>query len=323
MPHTTPIYAPIDGMALHHENTIVRLELKPITVLVGDSSKSLIVDALVNTEKASSNFNHRMKETTGSCRVELQCQGGWTQVDIRSCAENLWEGSVSLPEPLRETVVWSSFACSDFADVSLICGWMGRNGELWMSFCDDVRSVGLCDRLDVVRDWKWDDGQKRDCLFLISKAGKWTPVYDLNKDSQRLLDILSKLTNAYAGTTVCIVCPEMGLHPKTLIALVDILVRTARQGVNLIVETNSSVVIRALTANVAEDDSGWVRDNLALHWFARDDQGGIVVTTADVRLDGSFGDWPCDLTTTELDLARRVLVAGHKRRASLERQGPT
>lgn len=313
-------FTPIDGITVHNDGSPFTLDLKPITVLVGEDSKSSVIAALDDDQR---NRSRRPNDHRGAHDMSLRCSGDWTDIRFDDKRDDI-------QDPLRESLVWLSICGEDLTDMglslemSIVSSWKGNELPLWDVFQDDMRAVGLCESVVDEPDWDWSgSGHRSDCLALVSKTGRWVPVPYTSWGTQRIVTILSTLARAYKGQTVAIVCPEMGLHPKTLIALVDVLLKAARRGVYLIVETNSSVVIRALTANVAEDDSGWVLDNLALHWFARNDRDEVVVTTADIRLDGSFGDWPCDITTTELDLARRVLVAGHKRRSSLERQGPT
>ncbi len=79
------------------------------------------------------------------------------------------------------------------------------------------------------------------------------------------------------------------------------------------IETHSSLLILALQAAIAEERI--TSDRLSLNWFTRDAIGQTHVTEAQIREDGSYGDWPEDFGTIELDLQDRYMTLVERRHA--------
>jgi hypothetical protein len=72
-------------------------------------------------------------------------------------------------------------------------------------------------------------------------------------------------------------------------------------------------LLLALQARIAE---GRVRpDRISLNWFSRDKSGQTRVAEAEIGEDGSYGEWPVDFDTVELDLQNRYLNGVDRLRA--------
>ncbi len=118
-------------------------------------------------------------------------------------------------------------------------------------------------------------------------------IADVGFGVSQVLPVLVTLAAAAPGQMVFIEQPELHLHPKAQLVMGKLLADTAKRGVIVVVETHSQLILRAVQTAVAK---GIVRpENVALHWFCRDEETGwTTVTQADVKKDGSFGDWPVD-----------------------------
>jgi hypothetical protein len=51
------------------------------------------------------------------------------------------------------------------------------------------------------------------------------------------------------------------------------------------------------------------QDNVALHWFARSEEGVTKVSTANIDAEGRVGDWPVDFDDVELKASNDYLDA--------------
>lgn len=100
---------------------------------------------------------------------------------------------------------------------------------------------------------------------------------------------------------------EIHLHPAAQVRLARPLAAAAKRGVIVVAETHSPLLLRSVQQLVA-DGSLPTRD-VALHWFRRDEDGATQVTTAELGPDGSYGSWPEDFATTEMDVEIQLLAA--------------
>jgi len=139
-------------------------------------------------------------------------------------------------------------------------------------------------------------------------------IADVGFGVSQTLPVLVALLAAAPNQPVYIEQPELHLHPRAQVALADILIEAANRGVQVIIETHSSLLILALQAAVA---AGQIEpERLSLNWFTRDAKGQTHVTRADLREDGSYGDWPVDFDDVELDLQNRYMTLVDQRRAA-------
>jgi predicted ATPase len=121
------------------------------------------------------------------------------------------------------------------------------------------------------------------------------------------ISVMTALIQADPGQLVYIEQPELHLHPRAQWRLAQLLVQAANRGVRLVIETHSSLLLQGIMTQVAK--GGISRENVALHWFARDEEGITKVTTADVDAEGRFGDWPADFDDVELKATNAYLDA--------------
>ena len=204
---------------------------------------------------------------------------------------------------------------------TLLQHWQQQRDERLEGVFDDLRALALADRVEAQ---KLNDRrvELRVSRRMGGAASDMVNIADVGVGVSQVLPIVVALRAARQDQLVHIEQPELHLHPRAEIALASLFVAAARRGARLVLETHSATLLRAFQAAVAEDDTGWVQQNLALHWFARDASGESKVTTAEVQADGSFGDWPVDLNLVEMEMTRRLLAASHARRAKAAKGSP-
>ena len=81
----------------------------------------------------------------------------------------------------------------------------------------------------------------------------------------------------------------------------------ANRGVRLVIETHSSLLLQGILTCVAKGAIS--PEKVALHWFARNEEGVTKVTTANIDAEGRFGDWPADFDDVELKATNDYLDA--------------
>jgi predicted ATPase len=138
-------------------------------------------------------------------------------------------------------------------------------------------------------------------------------IADVGFGVSQTLPVLVALLAATRNQMVFVEQPELHLHPRAQVALADILIQAADQGVRLVIETHSGLLILALQAAIAEGRI--TPDRVSLNWFTRDGTGQTHVAEAKIEEDGSYGDWPEDFAATDLDLQDRYMTLVEQRHA--------
>jgi hypothetical protein len=138
-------------------------------------------------------------------------------------------------------------------------------------------------------------------------------IADVGFGVSQTLPVLAALLAGTRNQIVFIEQPELHLHPRAQVALADIIIQAAEQGVRPVIETHSSLLILALQAAIAEGRIA--PDRVSLNWFTRDSIGQTRVTEARIGEDGSYGDWPEDFGAIELDLQDRYMTSVERRHA--------
>lgn len=133
-------------------------------------------------------------------------------------------------------------------------------------------------------------------------------IADVGLGVSHVLPLLVALLEAKPGQLVFVEQPEIHLHPKAQVAMASLLADAARRGVQLVVETHSSMMLLAIQTLVAEEQLD--PELVKLHWFSLDDRfGTTVVNSADLDEAGRFGDWPEDFDDVALQAQSKYLDA--------------
>ena len=139
-------------------------------------------------------------------------------------------------------------------------------------------------------------------------------IADAGFGVSQTLPVLVALLVASPGQLVYIEQPEIHLHPRAQVALAELLADAAKRGVKVVVETHSSLLLKAIQSLVAEGNLS--PQILKLHWFERDKNGATTVRSADLDEAGAFGDWPEDFAEVAISAESRYLDAVDARKGA-------
>lgn len=136
-------------------------------------------------------------------------------------------------------------------------------------------------------------------------------IADVGFGVSQTLPVLVALLSAEPGQVVYIEQPEIHLHPRAQYAMAQVLAEAAKRGVQVIVETHSTLLLLGVQSLVAEGKLS--REKVKLHWFKRDNKGVTEVHSADLDEAGAFGNWPEDFAEVELLAESKYLDAAEER----------
>jgi predicted ATPase len=136
-------------------------------------------------------------------------------------------------------------------------------------------------------------------------------IADVGFGVSQTLPVIVALLVAQPGQAVYLEQPEIHLHPRAQTRMGNLLAEAARRGVRVIVETHSSLLLRAIQTLVARGEIS--PDLVKLHWFTRQEDGSTEVNSADLDRDGAFGNWPEDFDETAIAAERDYLDAAEAR----------
>jgi predicted ATPase len=142
-------------------------------------------------------------------------------------------------------------------------------------------------------------------------ANDLVSIADVGFGVSQTLPVIVSLLVAQPGQAVYLEQPEIHLHPRAQARMGKLLAEAARRGVRVIVETHSSLLLRAIQTLVAKSEIS--PDLVKLHWFIRKEDGSTEVNSADLDKDGAFGDWPEDFDETTIATERDYLDAAEAR----------
>jgi hypothetical protein len=133
-------------------------------------------------------------------------------------------------------------------------------------------------------------------------------IADVGFGVSQTLPVIVALIAARPGQLVYLEQPEIHLHPRAQATFANLVLRAVSRGVRVIVETHSSLFIRAIQTLVAEGRMS--PGDVILHWFTRDAvTGDTDIATAELDKAGAFGDWPEDFDAVHLETEVRYLDA--------------
>jgi predicted ATPase len=140
-----------------------------------------------------------------------------------------------------------------------------------------------------------------------TEHGNYFNIADVGFGVSQALPILVGLRIAETGQMVYVEQPELHLHPRAQTRMADVLANAAKRGVRVVIETHSSLLLRAVQTLIAKRQID--RNLVRLHWFARDKRGVTHVKSAQMDENGAFGNWPEDFGDVILDSERAYLDA--------------
>ncbi|MFE2886339.1 AAA family ATPase [Streptomyces sp. NPDC059272] len=137
-------------------------------------------------------------------------------------------------------------------------------------------------------------------------------IADVGFGVSQTLPVVVALLAASPGQLVYLEQPEIHLHPRAQLKFAELVKRAVQRGVRVVIETHSSLFLRAAQTLIASDIMH--PEDVALHWFTRDRQSGETqISTAELQPDGSFGEWPEDFDDVYLASESNYLNAAMER----------
>ncbi|MFJ5060227.1 AAA family ATPase [Streptomyces nigra] len=141
-------------------------------------------------------------------------------------------------------------------------------------------------------------------------------IADVGFGVSQTLPVVVALLAADPGQTVYLEQPEIHLHPRAQLHFAQLVNRALKRRVRVIIETHSSLLIRAVQTMIARDEMN--ASDVALHWFTRSRATGETeIATAELSPDGAFGDWPEDFDDVYLGSEAAYLDAAMEKAAKL------
>lgn len=193
---------------------------------------------------------------------------------------------------------------------SVIVHWQAeKNQERLEQLNDDLENLGLTWQVTArpINDTQVELQVGRLVHAAQSKARDLVNIADVGFGVSQTLPVLVALHVAEPGQLVYLEQPEIHLHPRAQSAMAQILANAAARGVQVIVETHSSLLLLGIQSLVAE--GRLPPDKVKLHWFSRIEDGNTTITSADLDETGAFGDWPEDFAEVTLEAQSRYLDA--------------
>lgn len=128
-------------------------------------------------------------------------------------------------------------------------------------------------------------------------------VADVGFGVSQSLPVLIGLIEAEPGQLVYVEQPEIHLHPRAQKGMADLIASRVSDGVRVVVETHSEILLTRLQHAVAV---GTLRpDQVIAHWFQRDPRTGqSTISSQTPDAAGALGEWPVDFAdiASEVDL---------------------
>ena len=196
---------------------------------------------------------------------------------------------------------------------SIIHGWQETADDRLGTLADALYTLGLTGQVGTEN--VGDVGIEIRVGRLLRRGTGETDmvsIADAGFGVSQVLPVLVALIVAQPGRLVYLE-PEMHLHPRSQVALAQVLAHAAKRGVRVVVETHSSLLLLAVQTLVAEDSLSPA--SVRLHWFTRDKNGATEINTADLDEAGAYGDWPEDFDDVDLKAQSRYIKAAQSRLA--------
>ena len=196
---------------------------------------------------------------------------------------------------------------------SLIAHWSESDSQKLQGLNEDLEALGLTWKVEAK---SLNDAQVELRVGRLQKAKRGggkdlVNIADVGFGVSQTLPVVVALRAGNPGQLVYIEQPEIHLHPRAQVAMAKVLANAAARGVQVVVETHSSLLLLAVQTLVAQGtlDSKLVK----LNWFIRDDEGATHIHAAELDEAGRFGDWPEDFADVALEAEDRYLTAAERR----------
>lgn len=195
---------------------------------------------------------------------------------------------------------------------SIIHNWStsSRDKQKFLSLKDQLKHLGLASSIETVsiNDTRLEIRISRHSGCLEHESDN-VNIADVGFGVSQTLPVLVALLAARKNQVVYIEQPELHLHPRAQFNLGSIIAAAvSERGINVVIETHSSILIRAIQILVAKKELD--PSLVSLNWFTQDSATGQT-EIAQAKLDnlGAFGDWPEDFDDVALTVEQSYLDA--------------
>jgi len=192
----------------------------------------------------------------------------------------------------------------------VIARWQADKAEELDGLGEDLELLGLTWKVSAkhINETQVELQVGRLSHAVTGGAHDLVSIADVGFGVSQTLPILVALRAARPGQLIYLEQPEIHLHPRAQAAMATVLANAIRRGVRVVVETHSSILLLEIQALVARGEILTPSD-VKLHWFARRPDGATVVSSTDLDEAGTFGDWPEDFGSVEMDAQKRFFDA--------------
>ena len=196
---------------------------------------------------------------------------------------------------------------------SVVAKWQADKNDKLNALIDTLRDLHLTSSVKASRV------SDAEVELLVARPGQqrsqsnseMVSLADVGIGVSYVLPVLVALEVAESGQMVYVEQPESHLHPRAEYGLAKALVRAARRGVRVVVETHSSLLLLHIQTLVA--DGAISADSVGLHWFSLGDNGFTSVDTREPDEHGRTGDWPEDFADIEMHASSEFIRAARRR----------
>lgn len=193
---------------------------------------------------------------------------------------------------------------------NIISGWGRKNSKNNVKYNllnNHLAELGLG---KTIKASKVDDTSVEITIsrFNQSSDNDCVSIADVGFGVSQTIPVLTALIAAQKGQYVYIEQPELHLHPKAQFKLASIISSAVNRGINVIIETHSSILLRGIQTIVAKKELDY--EKVSLNWFSQNAKTGETeVSKAKLDEFGAFGDWPEDFDDTILSVEQQYLDA--------------
>jgi predicted ATPase len=167
-----------------------------------------------------------------------------------------------------------------------------------LGLASNIKTVKIDDTSVEIQISRSNSLDQKDCVNIA----------DVGFGVSQTLPVLVALIAAKKGQYVYIEQPELHLHPKAQFKLAIIIAKAISRGVQVIIETHSSILIRGIQIAVVKKELD--KKKVALNWFTQNvETGETEVSKATLDEFGAFGEWPEDFDDTSLNVEQLYLDA--------------
>ena len=129
-------------------------------------------------------------------------------------------------------------------------------------------------------------------ITLLDKRQTEVTLVDVGFGINQVLPVIIEGIGATPGSIICVEQPEIHLHPRLQAKLADMVVETAHEGKQWIIETHSEMLIRQIQTRIANPDDELQESDVSVVYVLRGDESSTI-EPLDLDSYGEFKEkWP-------------------------------